>query len=92
MYSVISTVMTLHEMIQIERILEADERDWAWLARRLGISKSLITRWKKGERKITEKHKKAMADLFHLPKDILFPNGSKTVPIATDREAEPIDV
>ena len=53
-------------------ILEDRERTPAWLCRRAGISHSLFTLMKRGDRTITESTKVKFSEVLGIRKEILF--------------------
>ena len=53
-------------------ILEDRERTPAWLCRRVGISHSLFTLMKRGDRTITESTKDKFSEALGIRKEILF--------------------
>ena len=61
----------------VNQILEDRERTPAWLCRRAGISPTLFTLMKNGERTITEKTQNKISQVLGIRKEILFNNESK---------------
>jgi len=64
-------------MDKIVMILEDRERTPAWLCRQAGISHSLFTLMKNGERTITESTKDKFSEVLGIRKEILFNKESK---------------
>ena len=58
-------------------ILEDRERTPAWLCRQAGISHSLFTLMKNGDRTITESTKDKFSEVLGIRKEILFNKESK---------------
>ena len=64
-------------MDQVIMILEDRDRKPAWLCRQAGISPTLFTLMKKGEKTITESTKDKIAEVLGIRKEILFNKESK---------------
>ena len=64
-------------MDKIVMILEDRERTPAWLCRQAGISHSLFTLMKNGDRTITESTKDKFSEVLGIRKEILFNKESK---------------
>ena len=62
-------------MDKIVMILEDRERTPAWLCRQAGISPTLFTLMKNGDRTITESTKDKFAEVLGIRKEILFNKG-----------------
>ena len=62
-------------MDKIVMILEDRERSPAWLCRQAGISHTLFTLMKKGDRPITESTKDKFSEILGIRKEILFNKG-----------------
>ncbi len=54
-------------------VLEAQERDQAWLARKTGYSQSLVSKVIAGERTATPKFQARVAEVLRVPRELLFP-------------------
>ena len=61
----------------INQILEDRQRTPAWLCRQAGVSHTLFTLMKKGERTITESTKDKFSEVLGIRKEILFNNEPK---------------
>ena len=48
------------------------ERTWAWLARRIGISKAYMSKLVSGERPMTERVRVAICKELKMPEDLIF--------------------
>lgn len=59
----------------LRRLLNENDRDMAWLARRTGRSKSYIWRVVQGERPLTRPLAEACAEVFGVPVAELLPGG-----------------
>ena len=64
-------------MVTVLNILEDRERTPAWLCRQAGISHSLFTLMKNGDRTITESTKDKFSEVLGIRKEILFNKESK---------------
>ena len=64
-------------MDQVIMILEDMDRTPAWLCRQAGVSHSLFTLMKNGDRTITESTKDKFAEALGIRKEILFNNEPK---------------
>jgi transcriptional regulator with XRE-family HTH domain len=53
-------------------VLARQERDQAWLSRRMGVSRSLVTRVLKGERPATPAFRARLSRALDLPEIVLF--------------------
>ena len=58
-------------------ILEDRKRSPAWLCRQAGISHTLFTLMKKGDRTVTESTKNKISNILGIRKEILFKKESK---------------
>ena len=61
----------------INQILEDRQRTPAWLCRQAGVSHTLFTLMKKGDRTITESTKDKFSEVLGIRKEILFNNEPK---------------
>jgi transcriptional regulator with XRE-family HTH domain len=57
-------------MKNVLAILYMRERSVSWLARKIGVSPSLIVLWAQGKRRITKKDE--IAEVLQVPRHILF--------------------
>ena len=64
-------------MVTVLNILEDRDRSPAWLCRQAGISHSLFTLMKNGDRTITESTKDKFSEVLGIRKEILFNKGEK---------------
>ena len=62
-------------MVTLLNILEDRQRTPAWLCRQAGISATLFTLMKNGDRTITESTKDKFSEVLGIRKDILFNKG-----------------
>jgi len=62
-------------MERVKEVLTIKERSWAWLSRKIGVSETLMSLWRKGERRVVEVHQLKMAEVLGVPVDFLFPDG-----------------
>ena len=53
-------------------ILRAKERNWAWLARRLGMARQTLSLCVLGKRRLTAEEQKRIARILEIPEAILF--------------------
>ena len=54
-------------------ILQAKERNWAWLARRMGIARQTLSLCVLGKRALTVGERSRIAHILEVPEAILFP-------------------
>jgi len=68
--------MQNENMIQnIKTALKHQERNGAWLSRRLGVDRTTVHCWLQYKKNMPTKYCKPIADALGIPKGILFPNG-----------------
>ena len=68
--------MQNENMIQnIKTAIDHQERNDAWLSRKLRVDPATVHRWLVGKTKMPVKHCKTIAKALDIPESILFPNG-----------------
>lgn len=60
---------------ELRRALAARERSASWLARKAGVSPSLVARILSGERRPSPEFRRAAAEALEVPEPLLFPEG-----------------
>ena len=59
-------------MNTVIEILKMKERTKRWLAKQIGVSESLVGKWQVGDRTMSAKHKRAIAEVLEIPGYLLF--------------------
>lgn len=55
----------------IRRILDARGLRYSWVAARIGVSPSMLTKVMQGERKLTTEKRRRLAELLQIPEELL---------------------
>jgi len=68
--------MQNENMIQnIKTALDRQERNMAWLSRKVGVDRATVHRWFEGKTELPVGYCKTIAKALDIPESILFPNG-----------------